>query len=183
MRLAMYRIVVLSAGLLFCSILRAEGRKVLYTNHWALEIVGNEQEADDIALKHGFVNKGQVLYWFHFASALICSHDLRLLLLLFQIAGLVGYYHFWRPSQVDLSPNEERNVKDELLAESQVSSYTYMHDSKTFGFPTSQFPLAGGVDRTTSTTGNHIRCIRKTQRSVFQEAVAFGIPRSRFMTL
>jgi subtilisin family serine protease len=37
-----------------------------------------------------------------------------------QIAGFVGYYHFWRPSQVDLSSNEDQNSKKELLAESQV---------------------------------------------------------------
>ena len=32
----------------------------MYTNSWAVEVNGGKQVADDIARKHGFINKGQV---------------------------------------------------------------------------------------------------------------------------
>ena len=36
--------------------------KLLYTNSWAVEIEGGHSAAESLAVKYGFINKGQVIY-------------------------------------------------------------------------------------------------------------------------
>lgn len=44
----------------FSSEFYGAGEEVVFSNSWAVEILGGPEAADEIAKKHGFINKGQV---------------------------------------------------------------------------------------------------------------------------
>lgn len=46
---------------LFLIHLTTGDRKALYSNSWAVEVSGGYSVANEIAKKHGFINKGQVV--------------------------------------------------------------------------------------------------------------------------
>ena len=64
-------------------------RAVHYSNSWAVEILGGEEEADALAARHGLVNRGQVYYWLapHYSSIRLANeHSLSQTHLLTRIA-------------------------------------------------------------------------------------------------
>lgn len=86
---AMNLLIIILGALLTCADARKRSTRS-YTSSWAVEVVGGREKADAIALKHGFINEGQVNK----------AHIKRITLLLIefsQVGVLEDFYRFKMP--------------------------------------------------------------------------------------
>ena len=116
----------------------------LYSNSWAVEVIGGDAVADALAKKHGVINLGKVrsqtgqmivvflATWFiHrlYATGIALSLRTLYVIVYLQVGALEGVYHFSSPNgDMDDSATGDfrrtrRNLHSNLMAEEQVLHY------------------------------------------------------------
>ena len=97
------------------------GEETVFTNSWAVEVKGGSHVADQLAEKHGFINKGLVKRLQVTLYSLLTV--LCLFLALLQVGSLENMYHFVHsesPSRVTRSASSLHPKHRDLVAEEQV---------------------------------------------------------------
>eukprot|EP00731_Ephydatia_muelleri_P010763 Em0005g1349a len=92
-----------------------------YTNEWAVKLSGGRDNADEIASKHGFENRGLVRRLSACVSVFLCDLA-RLSIAAPQVAGLSDVYLFELRNHPDRSTSPFADKSTLVIAENGVSA-------------------------------------------------------------